>query len=49
MVEEILDKEEHSEKETMEIAGPTHLEVENSVLRASINIRYHEQQGLGDE
>jgi hypothetical protein len=39
-----LDEEELSEEEAQQGAGPTQAEVENSVLRAFIDISYYEQQ-----
>jgi hypothetical protein len=48
-VEEVLDEEEHSEQESEESVGATQAEVQNSVLRAFIDISYHEQQGFGEE
>jgi hypothetical protein len=44
-----LIEEEHLEENTEESAGPTQMEVENSVLRAFIDISYHEQQGFDDD
>jgi hypothetical protein len=44
-----LIEEEHLEENTEESMGPTQMEVENSVLRAFIDISYHEQQGFDDD
>ena len=40
---------ELSEEESEECAEPTQAEVEDSVLRAFIDISYYEQQGFDDE
>jgi hypothetical protein len=46
---EPLDNEEHSDENSEDCAEPTQSEVENSILRAFIDISYHEQQGFDDE
>ena len=42
-------EQERLEEGSEESAGPTQMEVENSVLRAFIDISYHEQQGFDDD
>jgi hypothetical protein len=47
--EVIFIEEERLEEDSEERAGPTQMEVKNSILRAFIDISYHEQQSFDDE
>jgi hypothetical protein len=49
MEEGISEESEPSEEELAERTGPTQAEVDNSILRAFINIGCHEQQGSHDD
>jgi hypothetical protein len=46
---ETLDGEELSDENPEDTQEPTQSEVENSILRAFIDISYHEQQGFEDD
>jgi hypothetical protein len=46
---ETLEEEELSDENPEETQEPAQSELENSILRAFIDISYHEQQGFEDD